>query len=97
MELAKNGGILMDDAKWEELALSVNLPPKILPRVLRSWEEGDSDHAPQLIQRDGDLFTLSDEHILERNFIEANGKYRLQQSAAGKRSRASKARKKGKS
>jgi len=70
-ELYSQGAINTSEQRWEELARRAGLPPVSLNTLLTSWAQGDT--APQLIERQGDQWTLSDAHWLARDFIKEAG------------------------
>lgn len=82
-EMDQDHAIVTTRDRWRRLAHKAGLNPKHVEVVLDGWESGDGD-APSLMKRDGDRWTLADDHSLERDFI----------ASAGERSRA--ARKRGK-
>ncbi len=83
-QLAKGGGVRLLRNDWERLAKDAGLDPRLLERVLRSWELGESESAPELLRRNGDLWTLAEPHSAELEFIVANGRRRLEGRANGR-------------
>ena len=91
-ELAADDGIIIQTPKWEALARRARLPTNNLNKVIESWVEGESDQAPALIERQGDLFTLAHPHQPELRFIVDNGIKVIEGRRRGKKSSRSRRR-----
>jgi len=65
-------GVRILDPDWLRMANEAGLPLGVVDRVLDGFIAGD-DESPPLLKRDGDRYTLSDAHPVERQHIEALG------------------------
>jgi hypothetical protein len=68
-DLVRYGAGRIPPERWEQLAESAGLPVASLQRVLDSWLEGGGEEAPQLLEKDGDLYRLASPHRAEMDFI----------------------------
>lgn len=92
-ELHAQGSIRILDERWQRLAREAGLPLRSLDRVLDQWAEGESEQAPQLVERDGDRFTLASPHAAELAFIREGARIQVNaehRSRKGKRKRGRK-------
>jgi hypothetical protein len=89
-DLVRHGAGRIPPERWEQLAESAGLPVASLQRVLDSWLEGGGEEAPQLLEKDGDLYRLASPHRAEMDFI-LNGAKKREEGRKG-----TKWRKKGK-
>lgn len=77
-ELAANGGVVITQPRWIELAKAAGVSASIVPRTLDAWIAGESELAPELLERvDANAWTLAHPHDHEREFILAGGRDRL--------------------
>lgn len=96
-QLARDGGVRLLRGDWEKLAREAGLDTRRVEKVLRSWEVGESELAPELLRRDADLWTLAEPHSAELAFIVANGQRRIEGRANGKAGVAARNRKRARS
>lgn len=84
VQMHTHGGILLTDARRDELGTRAGLPRSVVGRVWDSWQSDESEQSPALIKREGDRWTLADAHAPEREFIESGGRVRGEKRKAGK-------------
>jgi len=84
VQMHTQGGILLTDARRDELGTRAGLPRSVVGRVWDSWQSDESEQSPALIKPAGDRWTLADAHTPEREFIESGGRVRGEKRKAGK-------------
>jgi len=85
-ELARTGLVVVSEDRWRELAKLSGLPLRLLPHVLNSWTEGESEKAPKMVERDGDGWRLAlDVYRLEHEFLVDGGRKRIESKAKGRK------------
>lgn len=73
-ELAKDGSVVITQARWRELAKAAGVATSTVDRTLDAWVAGESEKAPALLERVAkDAWTLARPHELEREFVTAAG------------------------
>lgn len=85
-ELARNGLVVVKDERWREMAKLAELPISLLPKVLASWTEGESDKAPKMVERDGHGWRLAlDVYGPEHGFLVEAGQRRIDGRKGGQK------------
>jgi hypothetical protein len=85
-ELARTGLVVVSEDRWKDLAKLSGLPLRLLPHVLNSWTEGESEKAPKMVERDGDGWRLAlDVYRLEHEFLVDGGRKRIESKAGGRK------------
>lgn len=87
--LSTNGSILLPMEKWEELAFQAKLPKTSLYKVIMGWTEEDL-FSKAFLQKSGDEYTLGQEHSNVIEFLEYQGKQRINGAKGGEKSASSK-------
>lgn len=82
---AIQGSILLPKDKLRELCMEAQLPPTFLEKVMSAWVLGDSLSKP-FLQVNGDEYALSSELLNVSDFLEQQGKLRIEGAKRGKKS-----------
>ncbi len=77
--------VLIPIKKWQELANEANLPQTCLSKVIEGWVMGDG-LSKAFLQKQGDEYTLGTEYIQELNFLEYQGRQRVNGAKWGMKS-----------
>jgi hypothetical protein len=91
-ELFETGGVRFDIDELARIAVSIELPSTLLPRVLDRWRH-DGDDGPAFLElTDHDRYTLADAHAPARNFLIESGRNEIAGAKKGRRSVAARRR-----
>ncbi|MDP1609303.1 MAG: hypothetical protein Q8L98_08340 [Chlamydiales bacterium] len=91
--LAQRGSANISLEKWKELAKEAQLPLSCLERVIDGWTS-NSTNGTVFLQRDGEEFTLSNEHSDIVRFLQEQGELRVRGAEQGRKSAQKAAKKK---
>ncbi|PJD94550.1 MAG: hypothetical protein CK425_11260 [Parachlamydia sp.] len=84
-KLASSGSILLPISKWKELAHQANLAQSYVEKIIAGWTEDDL-FSKAFLQKQGDEYTLGPSYSLVTNFLEYQGKQRIEGSKGGYKS-----------
>jgi hypothetical protein len=85
-ELFETGGVRFDFDELARIALNVELPSRLLQRVLDRWLH-DGDDGPAFLEpRDRDRYTLAEAHAPARDFLIESGRNEVAGAKKGRKS-----------
>lgn len=87
--LFQNSSIQITQNRWEQLAQEAKLPKTSLSRVISGWIEGDLFSKP-FLDKQGDEYTLGPTYGRVLNFLEQQGKHRIDGSKGGEKAAVNK-------
>jgi len=84
-KLASSGSIVLPIDKWRELADQAKLTQSYVEKIIAGWTEDDL-FSKAFLQKQGDEYTLGPSYSLVTNFLEYQGKQRIEGSKGGHKS-----------